>query len=127
MNRGPRPSCWTGSTRHILDSAAPGELVLSTQVLQEFYVTATRKLPNPLPLAQAADAVQDFAGFPVVPSDARLVLAAVEISRSAQLSLWDALLIEAARTAGCDRILTEDLNHGATIGGVRIENPFGGS
>ncbi len=96
-------------------------------MLQEFYVTATRKLPNPLPLAQAADAVQDFAGFPVVPSDARLVLAAVEISRSAQLSLWDALLIEAARTAGCDRILTEDLNHGATIGGVRIENPFGGS
>ncbi len=67
-----------------------------------------------------------FRGFPVVPSDARLVLAAVEISRSAQLPLRDALLIEAARTAGCGRILTEDLSDGATISGVRIENPFGG-
>ncbi|MGH3546111.1 MAG: PIN domain-containing protein [Mycobacteriales bacterium] len=109
---------------HILDSAVPGELVLSTQVLQEFYVTATRKLPNPLPPAQAADVVKGFAAFPVVPNDARLVLAAIEISRSSQLSLWDALLIEVARTAGCDRILTEDLADGATISGVGIENPF---
>jgi predicted nucleic acid-binding protein len=103
---------------HILDSAVPGELVLSTQVLQEFYVTATRKLPHPLPLGEAVGAVQGFAAFPVVPNDARLVLAAIEISRSAQLSLWDALLIEAARTSGCDRILTEDLADGATISGV---------
>jgi len=55
------------------------------------------------------------------------MLAAIEISRSVQLSLWDALLIEAARSAGCDRILTEDLSDGAAISGVRIENPFGGN
>lgn len=53
-----------------------------------------------------------------------LVLAAIATCQAAQLSLWDALLIEAVRTVRCDRILTEDLVHGSTVRGVRIENPF---
>jgi predicted nucleic acid-binding protein len=59
-----------------------------------------------------------------IPTDPSLVKAAVALSQSARLSLWDALIVEAASTAGCDRILTEDLRHGARIGEVRIENPF---
>jgi len=46
------------------------------------------------------------------------------VSRTAQLSLWDAMIIEAARQAGCDRVLTEDLSDGQVVSGVRIENPF---
>jgi predicted nucleic acid-binding protein len=62
----------------------------------------------------------------VVGSDAELVLVAIDTSRSAQLSIWDALIIEAARRVGCERVLSEDLADGQTVRGVRIENPFRG-
>ena len=102
----------------------PENLVVSTQVLQEFYVVTTRKLRNPLSEERAARAVRGIAKLDVVGIDAPLVLAAVDTSRTAQVSLWDALIIEAASRAGCERILSEDLNAGQVIRGVRIENPF---
>jgi predicted nucleic acid-binding protein len=104
--------------------ANPDELVISTQVLQEFYVVTTRKLKPPLSEERAARAVRGIAKLDVVGVDVPLVLAAVDTSRTAQLSLWDALIIEAASRAGCDRVLSEDLNAGQIIRGVRIENPF---
>lgn len=105
-------------------SARPENLVVSTQVLQEFYVVTTRKLKHPLSEERAARAVRGIAKLDVVGVDVPLVLAAVETSRTVRLSLWDALIIEAASRAGCERVLSEDLNAGQVIRGVRIENPF---
>jgi predicted nucleic acid-binding protein len=102
----------------------PEMLVVSTQVLQEFYVVTTRKLKKPLSEERAARAVRGIAKLDVVGVDAPLVLAAVDTSRAVQISLWDALIIEAASRAGCDRVLSEDLNASQVIRGVRIENPF---
>jgi predicted nucleic acid-binding protein len=107
-----------------LVSARPEDLVLSTQVLQEFYVVTTRKLKNPLSEERAMKAVRGLAKLDVVSVDVQLVLAAVDTSRTAKISLWDALIIEAASRAGCERVLSEDLNAGQVIRGVRIENPF---
>jgi len=100
------------------------DLVVSTQVLQEFYVVTTRKLQNPLSEDRAARAVRGLAKLDVIGVDVPLVLAAVETSRTARISLWDALIIEAASRAGCERVLSEDLNAGQVLCGVRIENPF---
>jgi predicted nucleic acid-binding protein len=105
-------------------SAQPENLVVSTQVLQEFYVVTTRKLKNPLSEEIAARAVRGIAKLDVVGVDVPLVLSAVDTSRTAQVSLWDALIIEAASRAGCERVLSEDLNAGQVIRGVRVENPF---
>jgi predicted nucleic acid-binding protein len=105
-------------------SRQPEDLVVSTQVLQEFYVVTTRNLKSPLSEERAARAVRGLAKLDVVGVDVSLVLAAVDTSRTAKLSLWDALIVEAASRAGCDQVLTEDLNAGQVISGVRIVNPF---
>lgn len=105
-------------------AAPPAPLVISSQVIVEFYVVVTRKLATPLAGDDARAAVEQLLRFPVVPVDADLALAAVTTSASVQLSYWDALIIEAARAAGCDLLLTEDLADGSTIRSVRIENPF---
>jgi predicted nucleic acid-binding protein len=105
-------------------ASEPERLVLSTQVLQEFYHAVTRKLAEPLDARRAAAAVRALTKMDVVGSDAELVLAAVGTSQSAQISIWDALIIEAARQADCERVLTEDLSDGQVMSGVRIENPF---
>ena len=110
--------------RAVLTSAEPDDLVLSTQVLSEFYVVVTRKLTKPMRSSDAAAAVRELAKLPVVPTDAALVVDAVELSGSAGISLWDALVVQAAVAAGCTRILTEDLADDTEIAGVRIENPL---
>ena len=106
------------------DILAGRDLALSVQVLQEFYVTVTRKLAFPLPADKAAAAAGGLANLVVVGIDKPLALAAIQTSRTARLSVWDSLIIEAARHAGCERVLTEDLSHGQVIRGVRVENPF---
>ncbi|MFH2006877.1 MAG: PIN domain-containing protein [bacterium] len=103
------------------------EPVLSTQVLQEFYVAVVRKLARPLDEAAAEQAVAQLARLPVVQIDAPMVLAAIALSRRHQLSLWDALILEAARSAGCPTLLTEDLQPGFRYQGVTVENPFRGA
>lgn len=99
-------------------------LTVSAQVIGEFYVVVTRKIASPLAEGDAAMAVAQLLRLPVVPIDGELTRAAIATSQSAQLSYWDALIIEAAAAAGCDRLLTEDLTHGATIRSVQIQNPF---
>lgn len=103
---------------------ARGALTVSTQVLQEFYVTVTRRLRTPLTAERAASSVRDLAALRVVQLDPMLIMLAIDTCRSAQLSLWDALIVEAARAGGCARILTEDLSHGQVIRGVEVVNPF---
>ncbi len=103
----------------------PSALVISAQVIGEFYVVVTRKLARPLAPIDARAAVAQLLRLPVVPVDAELTSAAVATSESSQLTYWDALIIEAASAAGCGVVLTEDLADGSTIRSVRIENPFG--
>jgi predicted nucleic acid-binding protein len=98
--------------------------VLSTQVLQEFYVNATRKLAVPLSPERAAARVRDFARLPLVRVDEAMILAAIERNRSISLSFWDSLVVEAALRSGAGRLLTEDLKHGQWIGDLTVENPF---
>ena len=74
-------------------------LILSTQVLQEFYVSVTRKLATPLDPEAGFQAVQDLAAFPMVQIDPPLILLAIQRSRKAKVSFWDALILEAALTA----------------------------
>lgn len=110
--------------RELLAGQMTTDLVVSTQVLQEFYVATTTRLRPPVDPADAASAVAQLALLPVVSIDADLVQAAIETSRSNRVSLWDALVIEAARVANAGVLLTEDLNDGQDFGGVRVVNPF---
>lgn len=100
-----------------------GDGLISVQVLREFY-SATRRLRRPLSEEQARQMVEYFSTFRTLPEDSRMVLAAMRRSQELVLSFWDALIIEAALKGGADRLLTEDLQHGHVIEGVRIENPF---
>jgi predicted nucleic acid-binding protein len=104
---------------------ASGGLVLSTQVLQEFYVTVTRKLARPLPEATALAALLRLATLPTVQVDTRLVLDAARRSQALALSFWDTLIIQAAIEGGATRLLSEDLQHGRDFDGVTVQNPFG--
>jgi predicted nucleic acid-binding protein len=98
--------------------------VISTQVLQEFYVNVTRKIGNPLPKAKARGIIESYLAWPVELNDAQTVLAASEIEERYMLSFWDALIVASASNAEAEKILTEDLNHGQQIEGILIENPF---
>jgi len=101
-----------------------GQALLSTQVLQEFYVAVTRKLTKPLDEKSAERAVHDLASLPIVQVDTPMVLAAVARSRHDRFSFWDALIVESAVVGRASRIYSEDLQHGRVMDGVRIENPF---
>lgn len=109
------------STLELLATRREG--ILSMQVLQEFYVTVTRKLASPLPRSEARAIVDDFAWWcvPTSPDEIRL---AFRIEDEAKLSFWDALIVAAAVKGGAARILSEDLNSGQMIHGMRVENPF---
>ena len=104
--------------------AEAGDLLLSTQVLQEFYVTVTRKLARPLSAEAAADAVSAFAELPLVQIDSKLILAAIHRSRGSQLSFWDALIVQAAIEGNANTLYSEDMQHGQMFDGLRVVNPF---
>jgi len=99
-------------------------LVVSTQVLLEAWWVLTRRLERPLSEDAAGEVIDELCRLPVVSTDADLVRRAITTSRRCQLAVWDALIVEAARSSGCDRILTEDLQAGQDFDGVTIENPF---
>jgi predicted nucleic acid-binding protein len=101
---------------------ASGNGVVSTQVLQEYFVNATRKFGMDPDLVQRK--IVFFAAMHVVRIGVEDILAAIDLHRLHQLSLWDALVVTCAAASGCRRVLTEDLQHGQVLAGVRIENPF---
>jgi predicted nucleic acid-binding protein len=104
---------------------APGrDLVVSAQVLTEFYAVVTRKLAVPVSVEDAEAMVRQLSVLPVVAIDSSLIVAAIAGSREWQISIWDALILRAAAVAGCRRVLSEDLADGATYGSVVVENPF---
>jgi predicted nucleic acid-binding protein len=97
---------------------------LSIQVLQEFFVTTTRKLPKPLAVPTAAQIVDDLSRWHVHAPDAADVLAAIDIHQRASASFWDAMIIRSASELGCDVLYSEDLNAGQSFQGVRVRDPF---
>jgi predicted nucleic acid-binding protein len=103
------------------------DLALSVQVLQEFYVQAIRERGSArLTHEQAAGLVETFLRFPVRAITAELVLGAMATRERFDVSYWDAAILEAARSLGCEVVLSEDLADGQDYAGVRVENPFRG-
>jgi predicted nucleic acid-binding protein len=103
-----------------------GDVGLSVQVLQEFYVQATRETRRDrLTHEQASALVDSFRRFHVQETTIDIMLAAMSTAQQFGISYWDAAILEAARTLGCTVVLSEDLNDGQDYAGVRVENPFG--
>ncbi|HEY7461320.1 MAG TPA: PIN domain-containing protein [Gemmatimonadota bacterium] len=96
--------------------------VVSTQVLQEYFVAVTRKLA--VDVAVARRKVELFARYHVVVIDLDDILSAIDLHRLHQLSFWDALVVRAARQGGCSVLYSEDLQHGRSIDGLTVLNPF---
>jgi len=99
-----------------------GNGVLSTQVLQEYFVVATRKLGLPADIAQKK--VEILATMPVIAIDVDHVVEAIKLHRLYGFSFWDCLILHCAKAGKCPRLLSEDLQHGRAIEGVTVENPF---
>jgi predicted nucleic acid-binding protein len=107
------------------DILAGRELALSVQVLQEFYVQATRaSRPDAISHSQAVRLIESFRRFPVQDLTIGIMMAALHTRQRFQLSYWDAAIIEASRAMGCAEVLSEDLNDGQDYAGVRVTNPF---
>ncbi len=109
--------------RRLLEERAD-QIVVSTQVLGEFYVTVTRKLARPLTAEQAIEALDALCVLPVRGLGVDMVRSAVRRSASSQVSYWDALIIESALDARATVLLTEDLQDGQEFGPLRVINPF---
>lgn len=108
----------------LADAMANDTGMLSAQVLAEFFNAVTRKLPAPLAVGEAEQAIARFAVMPVVPLDLALVQRAVSVCQRYRISYWDAQIVAAAAIAGCARIISEDLNTGQSYDGVVVVNPF---
>ena len=97
---------------------------LSSQVLQEFYVTVTRKIAKPLTPDSAVALLEEFKVFPTVPVDYALIVSGIEVSLAYGISYWDGTIVAAAGALGAPVLMTEDLNEGQSYGAVRVVNPF---
>ncbi|HEX5308870.1 MAG TPA: PIN domain-containing protein [Solirubrobacteraceae bacterium] len=101
------------------------DLALSAQVLQEFYVQATRESrPDRIAHEQAVALIETFRRYPIQETTTELVLAAATVRERFRISYWDAAIIEAARLSGCETLLSEDLSDGQDYAGVWVSNPF---
>lgn len=107
--------------RELWDSGAGR---LSVQVLQEFYVNATRKLVTPVAQMSAREVVSSYGAWVREPTTADTVTRAIDVAALAQISFWDALIVAAAEQAQATQIYSEDLNAGQAIAGIKIVNPL---
>ena len=99
---------------------------LSVQVLQEFYVNATQKLATPMARSTAREVVGTYGVWVRHATTAETVTRASEISDLARISFWDALIVASAEEVGADELLSEDLNGGQVIVGIKVVNPLNG-
>lgn len=101
------------------------DCAVSVQVLQEFYVQATRaSRAGAISHDDAVSLIRAWSRFPVQPLTLETVHAALDIKVRHRLSYWDAAIVAAAQALGCATLYSEDMAHGMTIGGTRIVNPF---
>ncbi len=99
---------------------------VSVQVLQEFFVTITKKVPRPLPVDDAKARIREFAAWTVFTPSADDIVAAIDLQTEAKIGFWDAMIVLAAAESECDVLWTEDLNDLQLLRGVRIRNPLTG-
>ena len=97
---------------------------LSLQILQEFYVSVTRKIAHPMDSQDARQIVADLAQWKIHTPVIDDLLQAIDIQQTHQLCFWDAMVIQSAVRLGCKTLASEDLTHGQIIAGVEILNPF---
>jgi predicted nucleic acid-binding protein len=120
----------TAGAKHLRARALLGEIwergngTLSIQVLQEVFVNVTRKIPKPLPIATAREVISTYRYWVKRTTTVETVLRGIDIQATAQLSFWDSLIIAAAEEADAETLYSEDLQHGRTVAGVTIINPF---
>jgi len=107
--------------RHLRDLQTSDRAVISTQILQEFYSVTTSKLAMPPELSRHY--VSEYRLLPTVTVTPNLIDNAISLHQAHQISFWDGLVIAAASGAGCDALLTEDMNAGQIIAGVEIVSP----
>lgn len=105
-------------------AAAAGTILVSTQVLQEFFVTVTRKLSPPLSTRAALEVVSELANLPLVQIDPEIIMKAGEMTAQEPVSFWDALVISAAAASGAAMVYSEDMQDGWKVAGVTVVNPF---
>ena len=98
--------------------------VISIQVLQEFFQVATRKIETPISIEDALQFMQYMSILDTVIADLDMVVAAVRLHQRYSLSFWDSLILQAAKSAGCTQVLSEDLQNDFHIGGLVVRNPF---
>ena len=99
----------------------PGETAISVQVLQEMHVNLQKR---GIPQAQATEIIRDFDSWPVVDNTLAILHGAFDEQARWKISLWDSLILAAARASGATELISEDLNHGQDYDGVRVRNPF---
>ena len=100
--------------------------VLSTQVLQELCINVRRKAPRSRSVAETQRLIQDYMDWNIVVNDSGSVLRALALEERCKVSFWDALILQAAESAGVETLLSEDLAAGQSYGTFRVENPFAG-
>jgi predicted nucleic acid-binding protein len=97
---------------------------ISTQILQEFFVTLTKKISAPLAISVARETIRRLSRWDVVLIDVDTIISATELQERYKYSFWDSLIIAAAAAGGATTILSEDLADSQTIKGITIKNPF---
>lgn len=112
------------AAQDVLRPGRTDHLIISTQVLTEFYAVVTSKLRPPIAADDARTIVRSLGELEVVGHDAALVITAIERASRDQLSVWDALIVESALRADCAELLTEDLNTGQYLDGLTVVNPL---
>ncbi|MCC6130903.1 MAG: PIN domain-containing protein [Acidobacteria bacterium] len=111
----------------IASLAESREASTSLQVLQEFFVTITRKVPAPLPIEEARVLVDQLSHWHLHCPDRTDLLSAIDLSTRFRLSFWDSLVLQSARRLHCETLWTEDLQDGQVLENVTVRNPFAGS
>jgi len=113
-----------GIAQRLVSRAVAGEIVASTQVLAEFATTLLHKLSPPVPVEDVITLLDTLGPMRLIAVDGGLVRRAVEARIRYGLHFWDCMIVAAAERAGCERLLSEDLNTGQSYFGVTVANPF---
>ena len=121
-NGGPPLFHYAMARQVFLELVEDERLCLSTQVLQEFFVTVTKKMN--VSIREALEVVESLAVYPLYRVEESAIVEAGRLADAAQVSFWDSLIVVAARRLGAGVVLTEDLNHGQQLNGIVVRNPF---
>ena len=101
-----------------------GNALISTQVLEELFVNITRKIPNPLAVLEARTLISDLMHWDTVVVDNEIIINSIDIFVKHRFSFWDSLIMTSAVKGGASFLYSEDFQHGITVEGIKIINPF---